>query len=292
MATVAVVPHVLRRQATELAVRAAGWLVAHGHEIRVPDEDAVVAELAEHAWPAEKLAVGLDLAVSAGGDGTMLRTVDLVCPWGVPVLGVNAGRLGYLTEVEAAGLEVALERFFAGEHTIEERMTLQVDVKGADVAGDGEGGGARSSWPALNEAVLGKTQSGHMLRLAVSVNDAEFTTYAADGVIVCTPTGSTAYNLSARGPIVSPRQRALVVTPVSPHMLFDRSLVLGAEEHVHLRVLDGTAAELVVDGRSVGVLEPGASAACSAGPHDARLVKFDGRDFHRILKAKFGLSDR
>ncbi len=291
MATVAVVPHSLRRQATDLAVRAARWLVAHGHEVRVPGEDAVVADLAEHSWPSEKLGVGLDLAVSCGGDGTMLRTVDLVSPCGVPVLGVNAGRLGYLIEVEAAGLEAALERFFAGDHTIEERMTLQVDLD-TDGDGDGDGDGERPSWSVLNEVVLGKAVSGHMLRLSVSVNDAEFTTYAADGVIVCTPTGSTAYNLSARGPIVSPRHRALVVTPVSPHMLFDRSLVLSADEWVHLRVLEGPAAEVVVDGRIVGVLEPGASAACRAGPRDARLVTFTRRDFHQILKAKFGLSDR
>ena len=285
MASVAVVPHALRPEATALATRAVRWLVGHGHDVRVPEEDATVAELAEHAWPTEKLAAGLDLALSLGGDGTMLRTVDLVSPCGVPVLGVNAGRLGYLTEVEAAGLEVALERFFTGDYTIEERMTLQVDV-------EGEGAEGRSSWSVLNEAVLGKTVSGHMLHLFVSVNDAEFTTYAADAVIVCTPTGSTAYNLSARGPIVSPRHRALVVTPVSPHMLFDRSLVLSAEEWVHLRVLDGLAAELAVDGRSMGALQPGAAVACRAGPHDAHLVTFDGRDFQQILKAKFNLADR
>ncbi len=283
MATVAVVPHALRQEATALAARAVHWLVGHGHDVRVPEEDASAAELPEHAWPTEKLGTGLDLAVSLGGDGTMLRTVDLVSPCGVPVLGVNAGRLGYLTEVEAADLEVALERFFGGNYTVEERMTLQVDVDGAE---------GRSSWSALNEAVLNKTVSGHMLRLCVSVNDAPFTTYAADAVIVCTPTGSTAYNLSARGPIVSPRHRALVVTPVSPHMLFDRSLVLSAEEWVHLQVLDGPAAELVVDGRSMGELQPGAAATCRGGAHDAHLVTFSSRDFHQILKAKFNLSDR
>ena len=283
MAAVAVVPHVLRPSALDLAADAATWLVDHGHEVRVPEEDAGDPRLGQYAWPGEKLVAGLDLAVSLGGDGTMLRTVDMVSASGVPVLGVNVGHLGYLTQVEPAGLETALQRFFDGDYGIEERMTLRVDVDGLEGV---------STLSALNEAVLEKTVSGHMVRLAITVGGAEFTTCAADGLIVATPTGSTAYNLSARGPIVSPRHRAIVVTPVSPHMLFDRSLVLSTDEWVGLEVREGQAAALVVDGRSLGHLEPGATAVCRAGAHDARFVTFDGRDFHQILKAKFGLSDR
>ncbi len=161
-------------------------------------------------------------------------------------------------------------------------MTLQVDVKG-----DGQ-----SSWTALNEVVLEKTVSGHTVRLAASVNGDDFTTYAADGLIVSTPTGSTAYNLSARGPILSPRHRAIVVTPVSPHMLFDRSLVLSAEEWVEVKVVDGPPAALVVDGREHGALQVGHAISCRAGAYDALFVTFGGRDFHQILKTKFGLADR
>ena len=283
MATVAVVPRPMRPAALELAGEAVRWLLEHGHEVRVPEEDAGEGPLAENAWPVDKLVAGLDLAVSVGGDGTMLRTVDLVAGSGVPVLGVNVGHLGYLTQVEPGGLEAALERFFAGDYGIEERMTLRVEIEGL---------GDESPWSALNEAVLEKTVSGHMVRLGISVNEEPFATCAADGFIVSTPPGSTAYNLSARGPIVSPRHRAIVVTPVSPHMLFDRSLVLGADERVGLEVLDGPPADLVVDGRSLGHVQPGDSVVCRAGAHDARFVTFDGRDFHQILKAKFGLADR
>ncbi|MGH9164852.1 MAG: NAD(+)/NADH kinase, partial [Acidimicrobiales bacterium] len=227
-------------------------------------------------------AQGLDLAVSLGGDGTMLRTVDLVGPAGVPVLGVNVGHLGYLTQVEPSRMDEALARFFAGDVGLESRMTLRVEVTGGPV---------EVVRTALNEAVLEKTISGHTVRLGWVLNDEPFLTCAADGFIVATPTGSTAYNLSARGPIVSPGHRALVVTPVSPHMLFDRSLVLGPEESVRFDVLEDRPAALTVDGLSLGQLEPGASVSCRAGDHDARFVVFGHRDFHQVLKAKFRLAD-
>jgi NAD+ kinase len=283
MAAVGLVCHGLRAEALDLACAAGEWLNERGHEARVLKDDARVTRLEEWVHPAEEFARGLALAVSLGGDGTMLRTVDLVCEAGVPVLGVNVGHLGYLTEVEPEGLFDALGRFFAGDYAVEPRMTLQVDV---------HVGAASSRYIALNEAVVEKTRSGHTVRLAMSLNDRPFTSYAADGVIVATPTGSTAYNLSARGPIVSPRHRAIVVTPVSAHMLFDRALVLDADEVIRLEVIGDRPAALVVDGRAIANLDPGDSLLCRAGADDALLVTFGHRDFHRILKAKFGLTDR
>lgn len=282
MPAVAIVPHHFRPQAAELARRAIAWLEVRGHEVRVPEEEGRLLGFTGQCCPNEKLGDGLDLAVSLGGDGTMLRTVDLVAESGAAVLGVNVGNLGYLTEVEPAGLETALERFFAGDCRLEARMTLSVEVTGCEV---------RSVRTALNEAVLQKTSTGHTVRLAISVNEEPFLTCAADGFIIATPTGSTAYNFSARGPIVSPRQRAIVLTPVSPHTLFDRSLVLNADDSVQLEVLEHRPAELVVDGSNFGELAPGQVVVCSAAEHDARFVTFGGRDFHQILKTKFGLAD-
>ena len=128
--------------------------------------------------------------------------------------------------------------------------------------------------------------------MAVHLDGAPFTTYAADGLIVATPTGSTAYSMSVRGPIVSPKHRALLLTPVSPHMLFDRSLVLDPDEDVAIEVIGDRDAALSIDGRPVGVLVPGATVTCRAADQVARFVRFGERSFHRILKAKFGLSDR
>ncbi|HKA94577.1 MAG TPA: NAD(+)/NADH kinase, partial [Acidimicrobiia bacterium] len=236
------------------------------------------------ACPEEQFAEGLDVAVSLGGDGTMLRTVDIVYEAGVPVLGVNVGDLGYLTEVEPGALDRALERLLAGDYDVAERMALQVDVDST--------GPAKGRWWALNEAVLEKAQSGRVTRLDVRINGAFFTTYAADGVIIATPTGSTAYSFSARGPIVSPRLRCLVLTPVSPHMLFDRSLVLDGADELSFVVVDERTVVLTLDGRELGVVETGATIMCTGGPRPARMVTFGPRDFHQILKAKFGLADR
>jgi NAD+ kinase len=277
--TTVVVPH--RDRAGDLARQAAEWLAGRGHQVRIPESDARALGLDELAHPEVGIGDGAVLCVSLGGDGTMLRAVDLVCSAGVPVLGVNVGHLGYLTEVEPAELTTALERVFAGDHGIEARMTLAVEVEASGQV-----------LTALNEAVLEKTTAGHTVRLAASIDDRPFITYAADGLIVATPTGSTAYSLSARGPIVSPRHRAIVVTPSSAHMLFDRSLVLDPAESIRLEVIDDRPASLVVDGRSAGLLEKGDAIVCRAGAADARLVTYGRRDFHHILKSKFGLADR
>jgi NAD+ kinase len=282
--TAGLVPHRERPLAHELAARAAKWLGERGVAVRVPAADAGPCGLEHLACPEAEFAEGLDVAVSLGGDGTMLRTVDIVYEAGVPVLGVNVGDMGYLTEVEPGALDRALERLLAGDYEVAERMVLQVDVVSS--------GPANGRWWALNEAVLEKAQSGRVARLEVLINGAFFTTYAADGVIVSTPTGSTAYSFSARGPIVAPRLRCIVLTPVSPHMLFDRSLVLGGDEELSFVVVDERTVVLTLDGRELGVVETGATVKCTSGPRPARIVTFGPRDFHQILKAKFGLADR
>ncbi|MDP9073281.1 MAG: NAD(+)/NADH kinase [Actinomycetota bacterium] len=279
MAVIGFVPHPQRPEAIECAESTAEWLRAEGHQARLLYAPA--AQLDERGMAALD---GLDLAVSLGGDGTMLRTVDLVVSRGIPVLGVNLGHLGYLTEVGPLDLCSALKRFLAGDFRLEHRMTLAVEI---------EAGGVRHQpVNALNDAVLQRLPSGHTVRLAVRLGGEPFLTYAADSIIVATPTGSTAYNLSARGPIASPRARVIIVTPVAPHMLFDRSLLLAPDEDVDFEVIEASQAELVVDGLSRATLSSGDVVRCRAGAHDARLVSFGGRDFHHILKQKFRLADR
>lgn len=284
MASVGIVLHRERAQAAELAASTAKRLVADGHNVRLPLEDAETAGLHDHGVAEADLADGLDVAVSLGGDGTMLRTVDLVSVAGVPILGINVGQLGYLTDIEPDDLGSALDRFLAGEGTIEERMLLTVRTE--------RSGQPSTEHVAFNEAVVEKTPMGHTVRLAVEVDGEFFTTYAADGLIVATPTGSTAYAFSVRGPIVAPTHRALLLTPVSPHMLFDRTLVLDPGAELRLTVQGHRAATLSVDGRNLGELGEGDAVVCTAATRSARLVTFGPRDFLRILKAKFGLNDR
>ncbi len=300
MATIAFVVHPERPEAAEIAGQAAAWIRGRGHrvvEVRdaAPSGDTPVTE--EGVGSAEdRRGLGahpalddtIDLAVSLGGDGTMLRTVALTCAHHTPVLGVNLGRLGYLTEIEPDGLEHALERFLSGDYGVEERITLEVTIE--------PGGGGDTGPPrrvvVLNEAVVEKTVPGHTIRVAASIAGRPFVTYAADGMLVATPTGSTAYNLSARGPILSPGLRAVVLTPVSPHMLFDRPVVLEPEQWVRLELVGPRPAVLVLDGQVADPLTPGDKVVCRVGPWPARLVTFGPRDFFSILRARFHLADR
>jgi NAD+ kinase len=286
MATVALVVHNDRSSAANLARATATWLIEQGHAVRLLPGDADVVGLGDLAVEPDALTDGLDLAVSLGGDGTMLRTVDLVAAADIPVIGVNLGQLGYLTEVDPARLRDALSQFFRGAYQIEQRMLLSVRVDAPS------GGIGTDAAVGLNEAVLEKTESGHTVRLDVTINDHFFTPYATDGVIVATPTGSTAYAFSARGPIVAPTHRALLLTPVSPHMLFDRTLVLEPDTELRITVAGHRPAALSVDGRMLGQLGRGDGIVATAAAHSARLVIFSPRDFHQILKSKFGLSDR
>jgi NAD+ kinase len=271
---VGLVPHPSRETAADLARHASNRLSEHGIEVRCPTGDDL----------GTLDATGLDVVVSLGGDGTMLRAVDLAYEAGVPVLGVNVGQMGYLTEVEPADFDTALDRLVAGDYQVAERMVLEITVESE--------GTAQGRWFALNEAVLEKVHTGRLARLEVDINGTFFTTYAADGVIVATPTGSTAYSFSARGPIVSPRHRCLLLTPVSPHMLFDRSLVLAPEEILRFVVCDDHSVVLTADGRELGELAAGDAVSCHGPALPAHIVTFGPRDFHQILKAKFGLSDR
>jgi NAD+ kinase len=285
MATIALVVHQDRPEATEVAIETIAWLNSIGHDVILPSAEAERLGRGELGIDDAELGSRASVAVSLGGDGTMLRTVALVARSDVPVIGVNFGQLGYLTDVEPDGVRKALEQFLAGDYTLEERMMLEVTIAGA--------AGAESTVVlALNEAVVEKTASGNTVRLDVELDGAFFTPYAADGLIVATPTGSTAYAFSARGPIVEPTHRALLLTPVSPHMLFDRTLVLDDDSSIRLTVSDHRPAALVIDGRSMGDLLPGDTVTCRASETVARLVMFGPRDFHSILKAKFGLADR
>jgi len=286
VSSVLLVAHRERADAGALAARAAEWLRDRGRRAWMTPDDATAVGLTELA--SDESAGTADLAVCIGGDGTMLRTVHLLHGAGVPVIGVNVGLLGYLTEVEPHAMPQALERWFAGpEHGnwfLEERMMLDLTVRRA--------GQPDRTWRALNEGVVEKQESGHTVRLQVLIDGTPFTSYAADGLILSTPTGSTAYSLSARGPVLSPRMRAILLTPVSPHMLFDRSLVLDPSEQVEVEVLGHRAVTLSIDGQPAVSLAEGDRVSVTSSEHVARFVRFGERDFHQILKAKFGLADR
>ncbi len=304
MSSVLLVAHHDRPEAGALARVAADWLSARGHQPWMVADDA--APLALNDLVADHDPGSADLALSLGGDGTMLRTVKLLGQQAVPIIGVNVGLLGYLTEVEPDALCPSLDRFFAGavagEWHLDERMLLAtsvirsgvVDVVADNVAGNPAANDSNvpATLFALNEAVIEKQQSGHTVRLQVWIDGTPFTSYAADGLILATPTGSTAYSMSARGPVLSPRLRAVLLTPVSPHMLFDRSLVIDPSELVEVEVIGHRSATLSIDGQPATTLTMGDRVSVTPAQHVAQFIRFGNRRFHQILKAKFGLADR
>lgn len=282
MATIALVVHQFRDEAEWQALALAKWLDDSGHSLRMLKDDADLLSLPGAHVERDEIADGVDLMVALGGDGSILSAVDLVADAGVPVLGVNFGQLGYLTEVEPGGLRSAVDRCLTGNHLIEERMRVEVRIERAD-------GQVEHIGNALNEAIVEKIESGRTVRLKLTIDGEWFTNYGADGLIVATPTGSTAYSLSARGPIVAPTHEALIVTPVAPHMLFDRSLVLAPYTEVRVEVIPDRPAQLALDGRHEGRIEPGDVVVCTRSAVPAKFVTMGSRDFLGVLKAKFML---
>lgn len=290
MSRVLIVAHAQRAEAVASAKRLVNWLEAEGHAVELGADEAAAVDRPDlaAAGPGPALADAVpDLAVSLGGDGTVLRSFELVAAAGVPVLGANVGHLGYLTEFEPTRVIEAVRAALAGELEVSQRMMVSAAVRPA--VGPAAGGGR---WTGLNEVVLEKRDPGHTVRLEVLLDGDQFATYAADGLIVSTPTGSTAYGLSAGGAVVAPTHSSLQLTPVAPHMLFDRSLVLPPDTEIAIRVRSERPALAAVDGRSAALLQAGDELVVTRSPYQARFVTAGGDSFHRVLKHKFGLKDR
>lgn len=222
------------------------------------------------------------LVVSVGGDGTFLRAARVAAEVDCPVLGVKVGRLGFLTEIEPGPEALELvQAALDGRARVEERLAVTAE------AADG------TSFPpqwAMNEIMVEKWTRHRLVRLAVRVDDAYVTTFSADGVIVATPTGSTAYSFSARGPIVSPTVPCLVLTPIAAHMVFDRSFVLGAEQVVVFEVVGDEPGIVSADGRAGIELPIGSKVRIRTAPRPARFViKDDGPGFLARVRDKFDL---
>jgi NAD+ kinase len=276
MKRVGFVVHPDREPALWAADRLSGWLEERGVETRRLTEDARVGSEA-----AAVFTEGLDLIVSVGGDGTFLRAAHLSHPVGCPILGIKVGRLGFLTEIEPEHAPAILQRFLDDTAVIEERLAVLAEPSGA--------ASFEPQW-ALNEMMVEKRARHRIIRLALFVDDVYVTTFSADGVIVATPTGSTAYSFSAGGPIVTPTIPCILVTPVAAHMVFDRSLVLSADERVTLEVVGEEDGLLSADGRESLELPVGAAVRIGRAPVPARVVRPSHMpDFHALVREKFDL---
>ncbi|MFW5933133.1 MAG: NAD(+)/NADH kinase [Actinomycetota bacterium] len=287
---IGLVVHHGREASIDAAVDAARQLRDLGVATVVADPDgdeaiehdselAAVAEVVEQ----DRFTEGLDLAMSFGGDGTFLRAAHLCREADVPILGVNLGRLGFLAEVELDDLGPAVRAVVDGGFSVEERPTLEILIEPPD------GRAATSRW-ALNEVAIEKTARQRLLHVDVSVDGTLFAKVPADALIVATATGSTAYALSAGGPIVSPRVEATLVVPVAPHTLFDRTVVAAPDEVVRVELVPDQAPALISpDGREPVELDPGGTVTVRGGGRPVRLARVGLLDFATLVRRKFGL---
>ncbi len=229
------------------------------------DEQTVKAEVAD-----------LDLLVTLGGDGSILRAARMGAQAGVPVLGVNMGRLGFLTELEPGQWSAALPRLLAGDYWIEERMMLYAEYH--------RGEECRGQYEALNDVVVSRGSLARMVRLETHIDGSYLTTYAADGLIVSTATGSTAYALAVGGPILPPQLKNILLLPIAPHLSMDRAIVLSQGAVVKVLVHTDHQAILTVDGQFEYELRDSDRVTVQASPHLSRFVRLqDQAYFYRTL---------
>jgi NAD+ kinase len=275
--------HSGRAEARAAAVAAADPFRSQGADVvgyagdEWADDDLPMCE-------AETFARGTDLICVFGGDGTFLRAAYLARDEGVPLLGVNLGRLGFLAELEQQDVRAAVPALVAGRFTVEERMTLAVEVA------DAQGRCLSRGW-ALNEASVERTAPQRLIVLDVVIGDTAFARLPADAVVLATPTGSTAYAFSAGGPILSPLVDAILLTPVAPHSLFNRTVVVDPGEALVVRPVGGANSCVVgLDGRETIPVPPGGAVRVTRGEVPVRMARLSAFDFYARVRQKFHLT--
>jgi NAD+ kinase len=241
---------------------------------------------AENAYAVEPgCAEGAEVVLVLGGDGTLLRAAEMARPVGVPLLGVNLGRVGFLAETEQESLYAALDAVVEGGYAVEERMTI-------DAVARSNGDVLARTW-ALNEATVEKSSRERILEVVLEVDGRPVSAFGCDGVLCATPTGSTAYAFSAGGPLVWPQVEALLLVPSNAHALFARPMVIAPDSEVAIEVdPDGPPAVLECDGRRTFALPPGARVDVARGATPVRMVRLDGQPFADRLVRKFDLPVR
>ncbi|HKJ11732.1 MAG TPA: NAD kinase [Ornithinimicrobium sp.] len=283
------VTHPRRREVPALVKDFSTRLRDHGIEVEVlpgatTEDPSPISATTDRCLGAHPSVEGAELVVVFGGDGTILRGAELARPAGVPLLGVNLGRIGFLAEAEQEEMGWLADHVGHQQWTVQERMTLEVDVI--------EGGRTVCRSWALNEASVEKSARERMIELAVEVDGRPLSTWGCDGVVMSTPTGSTAYAFSGGGPVLWPDVSALLLVPISAHALFARPLVLGPDTELAVEIVPDTAGSAVMwcDGRRSFELSPGSRIEVRRSDTGVRIARLTSSVFTDRLVAKFALN--
>lgn len=264
----------------------AGHLTQSGIEVFASDENRL--ELGATLVADDKFREAADLVIAVGGDGTMLYAAGIVAGSDVPLLGVNRGRLGFLADVTPDEMLTSLDHVLAGDFQRDSRLLLEAELRHED--------GSATFAHALNDVVVLRRETGRMLDFETSIAGNYVNTHSGDGLVISTPTGSTAYALSCGGPIIEPRLNAVVIVPVCPHTLTDRPLVTLADKPIEIALLErgDLKAEISADGRSLGAFCPGDTLTIRAADSRITFIHPPGYDYFEILRTKlyWGLDSR
>lgn len=258
----------------------AEWIIDKGHTPILTNHVSKVLEMEHLCLPVSELYTNADFLLVLGGDGTMLRTAKYAAINNLPILGVNLGTLGYLTNVEKKDVYVALQKVLGGDFTLEKRMMLSVSMISIDTD--------NNELIALNDVCITKSIFSKLINLDLFINDEYIDTYRADGIIVSTPTGSTAYNLSAGGPILNPTSKMIAITPICPHMLHNRPFVVSADDIIQFKILNNSSNDVILwlDGQHITPLKNNDIINIKCSDYFTNIIKTDSLGFYDILRKK------
>jgi len=272
-----VIANLNRVGAEEIIKRLLTWAGRNSVEVVLCEEMTGVSTDGYPVVPRDSLPAESDVILSMGGDGTLLATARLIGDSGLPIVGINIGSLGFLTEHRPDELEEILDRILDQDFIIQERMVIETEIL------DGENS---HNCFALNDAVIGRSDT-RMIHMALYSNNDYICSYAADGLIIATPTGSTAYSLAVGGPILNPEMDALIASPIAPHTLASRPLIFNSDEVLTLQIESDTdAALLTVDGQVSFPLGTNSRVSFRKGGYYVQLVRFRESSFYRVLRSK------
>lgn len=280
MKHIGIVPNVLRDHDLSTAKAVVDWLQTHDFVVYTTAHIHELLEGITISVEEDELYETCDLVIAIGGDGTLLGLCQKAAVCNVPIMGINLGRLGFLADIEAGEVGVLFEKLLEEEQEIEERMMLRCKVIDPE--------GKVHIFYGLNDVSVTRGGSSRITEYELLVNSHYLDIYPADGIVISTPTGSTAYSLSAGGPIVVPHAKSMIITPICPHTIYSRSVIVSDEDHIRIKTHndDGTRLDLAVDGQTMLCVGPKHSIEIERSPYSTRLVKLSQKHFFDILRKK------
>ena len=280
MKIVGLFPYIKRARVADVTLELIGILENSGYTVMLETKNAAELGREDLGYPLQEMLDRIELGIALGGDGTLLQAARFLRRRQTPIFGVNLGHMGFLTEIDDQDIGEAVRRLQAGEFYLEDRIMVEARVRRDGKAGEPLVG--------LNDIVIAKGASPRMLRMEIRIDGHLTAAFAADGLIVATPTGSTAYSLSAGGPVLEPRLHVLMLTPICAHSVFARPLVVGRDAKIEIGFISlPSEAMLTADGQEGVRLQEGDIISCYAAPQPTRLVRFQERSFYDLLRERF-----